>query len=61
MKIYFILNEVQSREKKLKHSKEVEQSCSKIIALVIKALVKMFLIKMGQFSTTDSCSNVNFT
>ena len=44
----------------MEHSKEVEQNCSKIIALVIKALVELFLIKMGQCNTTDSCSNINF-
>ena len=31
----------------MEHSKEVEQNYSKIIALVIKALVEIFLIKMG--------------
>ena len=31
----------------MEHSKEVEQNCSKVITLVIKALVEIFLIKMG--------------
>ena len=43
----FILSELKSRTKYLEHSKEVEQNYSKIIALVIKALVEIFLIKMG--------------
>ena len=31
----------------MERSKEVEQNCSKVITLVIKALVEIFLIKMG--------------
>ena len=31
----------------MEHSKEVEQNCSKVITLVIKALVEIFFIKMG--------------